>query len=126
MGLLESLVAIMDMIGKYGVPLVLSGVMVFVLIYLLKVMLPAKDKAHEGALAAKDAQHAAELKLARADFREALERILAHCLRETAFRDEVLKKEMAEMSAAVVDFRRTLEEFREELVEARAQRRGKS
>lgn len=155
------LLTIMELIGKVGVPLVMSGVMVFVLLFMLRVMLPAKDKQHQAerqaadlrheaemerartdfreVVVAKDTAHAAsilaldvrqteELRTARADYREALERviadgqrsqerILAHCQEQAKMREEMMRGEVAEVSAAIIDFRRTLEEFRDALAQ---------
>lgn len=129
----EEIIPIAKLIGEIGVGIVMSGVVIFVLIYMLRVALPDIVDRHlkqvgemvtrhkeESKLTRED--HKAESKQTRDDYKESLKSVIDHCQRESSMRDDIMRREVAENTAAIMDLRRTLEDLRESLADDRIDR----
>jgi hypothetical protein len=143
--------------GELGIGVVMAGVVVFVLVWTLKVAMPALTAQHIAQLTAMEARYQAVVKTKddqikelidgkdgqgkemldlltrtvnklneqnnttalekdrsrRADFREALASILDNCRREHEQAYALLKGELGQQTAAILNVMRGLEEFRE-------------
>lgn len=101
-----------------------AGLLGLVLSWLLLVRLPATDRQTQNLIESRDkmckdmdANHDSAFALAekerRSDFQAALKTITDHCDREMATYRDFMQKDLGEVSSAIVDLRRTMEELRE-------------
>ena len=120
----EELLPLVKVIVEVGVGVVMSGVVVLVLFYTIRITIPDVVDKHTKAVTEIVNRHKDESKQirednkneqrqSRDDFKEALKTVVDHCQKESAIRDDIMRREVAENTAAIVDLRRTLEDLRE-------------
>jgi hypothetical protein len=110
---LEELMPLLKVAAEIGVGVFMAVVVVFVLIYMIRVAIPELNKQHIQQLEAMEKRHRDDSHETRVDFKEQLGVVIGHCQRESAMHNDLIKREVTENTAAIVDLRRTLEELRE-------------